>query len=64
MITLTNIDGRRTHAAPEAIATITEAGPSSQWHGVRSIVRLFDGRTIEARETADELLRLVATATR
>jgi len=57
MITVTEIDGRKVHVNDAAIATITEAGPSSQWHGVRSIVHLFDGRVIEAREPADDLKR-------
>lgn len=52
MITLTGINGRTEFVAAENIARITEAGPSSQWHGIRSFVRLFDGAVIEAQETS------------
>lgn len=48
--------------AAENIARITEAGVSSQWHGIRAIVRLFDGGVIEARESAQDIARLLAAA--
>lgn len=50
MIKITDMDRRENWVAAEAIARITEAGVSSQWHGVMAIVKLFDGTTIEARE--------------
>ena len=31
-------------------AKVTEAGTSSQWHGIRAVVRLFDGSIIESSE--------------
>ena len=52
MIRITDSDGRATYLAPTAIASVADAGTSSQWHGILSFVRTFDGRTIEARETA------------
>lgn len=55
MIKITNHNEQCVYLAAHAIATITEAGPSSQWHGIRSIVRTFDGRVLEARETAGEV---------
>ncbi len=55
MIELSAIDGRKIYLAPAAIAEITEAGASSQWHGIRAYVRTFDGRTLEVRETASEI---------
>lgn len=59
MIELRGIDGRKHYLAPSAIARVTEAGVSSQWHGVRSIVRTFDGETLEVSETPEEIARQV-----
>ena len=58
MIQITDIDGRRCYLAPTAIASVSEAGQS--YHGIRSVVRTFDGRTIDARETAEEIADLLA----
>ncbi len=55
MIRVIDIDGGAHYLNPAAIASITEAGASSQWYGVKSIVRLFDGRVVESRETAAEI---------
>lgn len=55
MITITDTNGRTTFLASAAIATITEAGASSQWHGIRCYVKTFDGRTLEANETAQHI---------
>lgn len=51
------------HVASPAIAAVIEAGPSSQWHGIRSYVKLFDGSTIEANESAAEIARQIASNT-
>ena len=59
MIALTDIDGRSVHLHPDAIASVTEAGASSQWHGVKAYVRTFDGKTIEAQQSASEIARKV-----
>lgn len=48
-------DGHRQYVSAGAIARIVQAGASSQWHGIRSLVHLFDGGVIESRNTADEL---------
>jgi hypothetical protein len=55
MIQLTDFNGREVYLAPKAIAQVTEAGTSSQWHGIRSIVRTFDGQTLEIQQTAAEV---------
>ena len=56
MIRLTDpISGTAQYVAPGAIARVIEAGTSSQWHGVWSIVKTFDGATIECREAAGEI---------
>lgn len=52
MIKLTDINSLTHHVAAENICRISETGPSSQWHGIRSIVKLFDGQTIECQESA------------
>jgi hypothetical protein len=66
MLTLTTPNsggGYTTHyVAPSAVARITEAGLSSQWHGIRSIVRLFDGSVIECSEVASDIRNQVASA--
>jgi uncharacterized protein YlzI (FlbEa/FlbD family) len=55
MIELNNTYGQKVFLAPSAIAEILEAGTSSQWHGIRAYVRTFDGRTIEVKESAQEI---------
>lgn len=60
MIKLTQHDGRVIHLAPAAIARVTEAGPSSQWHGIRSFIRTFEGKTLEVQETADQVAAAMA----
>jgi NTP pyrophosphatase (non-canonical NTP hydrolase) len=63
MIRLTSPTGNgyETHfIAPTAIARITEAGVSSQWHGIRSFVKLFDCTTLECSEVASDIAKQVA----
>ena len=60
MIKITNPEGVVTYLHPDAIASITEAGPSSQWHGIRCIVKTFDGKIIECRESADDVVAKIA----
>lgn len=62
MIKITDINGCANYLAPEAIARVTEAGTSSQWHGIRSIVKTFDGQTIEARDSADDIAKAIDKA--
>lgn len=47
------------HVHYQNIARITEAGPSSQWHGIRAIVKLFDGDVLEVEEIADAVRAMV-----
>lgn len=62
MINLSTVDGKNVFIAPAAIAEVQEAGTSSQWHGIRAYVRTFDGRTIEVRETAQDIARDIRRA--
>ncbi|PTT21851.1 hypothetical protein DBR12_05375 [Acidovorax sp. HMWF029] len=60
MIRLIDINGLTHYLAPQSIASIVEAGASSQWHGIRAYVRTTNGKTIEARETADQIATMIA----
>jgi hypothetical protein len=55
MIEVTDSRGRKTYVHPGAVAHITEASVSSQWHGIRSYVTLFDGATLESDKDARAL---------
>jgi len=59
MIELTLVDGRRKYVAPSAIASVTETGASSQWHGIRAVVKLFDGTSVEVCDSAHEVMRAI-----
>ena len=50
MIKLTGNNGNAHYLAPAAIAGVTEASSSSQWHGICAIVRTFDGQVLEAAD--------------
>ncbi|HDS1728956.1 TPA: hypothetical protein QEM47_001691 [Pseudomonas putida] len=62
MITLTGINRNAIHLAPAAVASVTEAGASSQWHGICAIVRTFDGQVLEVRQRADDIVRQIKEA--
>jgi uncharacterized protein YlzI (FlbEa/FlbD family) len=56
MITITGIDGRKHHLHRDAVARISESPTSSAWHGIRSLVKTFDGEVIEAQEAPKQIL--------
>ena len=60
MIKLTDINGRAHYIAPNNIARITEAGVSSRWHGIRSIVKTHDGVTLDVQDDADQIASQIA----
>ncbi len=60
MIRVTDINGCEFYLAATNIASINVAATSSQWHGVRSIVSLFDGGLIECQQEARHVARLIA----
>lgn len=64
MIKLTDINGRSHYLAPDNIARITEAGVSSQWHGIRAFVKTYDSVTLEVQESADQIAAQIAVKTR
>lgn len=47
------------YVATSAIARISEAGASSQWHGIRAHVTLFDGQKLEVEQQASEINKLI-----
>ena len=59
MIVLTDTGGKRHHLALGAIASFSEASTSSQWHGIRAIVYLFDRRVLEVQDTAPEIAAMI-----
>ena len=62
MIKLTSrtSSGDRTHyIQPDAIARMTEAGASSQWHGIRTIVKTFDGDVLEVSEDIQHIVKML-----
>lgn len=62
MFKLTDSNGRAVYVAPTNVARIDEAGDSSQWHGIRSFVRLFDGAVIECQQDVATVAGLVGTS--
>lgn len=59
-LTTTTSNGYVKHyVSAQNIARITEADTSSQWHGIRSVVRLHDGGLLECGETADAIYKAV-----
>jgi len=55
VIQLTSTNGNTHYLAPAAIARVSEASASSQWHGICAIVQTFDGQTLEVRERATDI---------
>jgi hypothetical protein len=59
-LTTPTSSGYITHSVnPAAIARITEAATSSQWHGIRSYVKLFDGQTLEVSEPLEQIKKAI-----
>ena len=55
-LTTPTSSGSTTHyVAPDGICQVTEACVSSQWHGIRSIVKLFDRTVLECSESAGDI---------
>ncbi|MBX9831966.1 MAG: hypothetical protein K2X78_02855 [Burkholderiaceae bacterium] len=62
MIHITDFKGQAHYLATQNIASVTEAGVSSRWHGIRAFVRTYDGLTIEASQEAEHIAALIATS--
>lgn len=59
MIVIHDTEGRASYIATHAIASISETGASSQWHGTRAILRTKDGKDFECRESAQEINAMI-----
>lgn len=59
MLKLTNAYGATVYVAVGNVCRVDTAGTSSQWHGTRSFVRMFDGGTIECGQDADTVARMI-----
>lgn len=55
MIEILCYNGQKQLVNPAAIARVIEAGASSQWHGIKCFVKLFDGTSIECVETLQQV---------
>lgn len=53
MIKVNGLNGRLHYLHPDAVASIIDAGPN--WHGIRAYVRTFDGKVIEATDSAEAI---------
>lgn len=61
MIEVRTPSGRLEYIHPNAIARISVASTSNQWHGIHSIIRTFDGAVIESSDKVDYLLKMIAS---
>ena len=59
IVRLHNPEGRCLFLASDFIAQVSEAGASSQWHGIRSIVKTKDGKVLECGDTAEEVSKKI-----
>lgn len=50
-----DVSGRAHLISPKNIVRISEAATSSQWHGIRSFVKMTDGVTLECGDTVKEI---------
>ena len=50
MIEITDMNLRKHYLHRDSISRVIEAGPN--WHGISTYVKLFDGKTLEACESA------------
>lgn len=60
MIKVTNSNGLDVYLAATNIASVNQAGESSQWHGIRSNVHTFDKRIIECQQDVRHIANQLA----
>ena len=60
MIKLTDSSGYDVYLAPQNISMINDTAMASQWHGIRSIVRTFDGAVIECQQDATKVAKMAS----
>lgn len=59
MIEVTDSNGRKHLLNPDGIVSVSEAGASSQWHGIRSHIVTMHGATIECQQSVQEVQKLL-----
>ena len=59
MIEVTDCNGHRHLLNPDGIVRVSEAGTSSQWHGIRSYIVTMHGKTIECQQSVQEVQKLL-----
>ena len=59
MIELDTEDGKKLYLAYNAISEVIEANTSSQWHGIKSYVKIFNGKTYGVSNTCSEIAKKV-----
>lgn len=52
-----NHDGREIFVPKQSVASFIEAGTSSQWHGIYTILYTTDRRTIELSDRIEDVRR-------
>ena len=62
MIEVTNFQGGAVLISPSSIVTVTEAAASSQWHGIRSVIKLGNGAVIESSNTVQAIQKKLKEA--
>lgn len=62
VIRVTDLNGRTHLLAPAVIATVSEAGASAGWHGIRALIHTTTGAQYEVRETVAEIERQMQEA--
>jgi len=61
MIEVTDRNGLKHLLNPDGIVRVSEAGASSQWHGIRSYIETMHGATIECQQSVQEVRKLLQT---
>jgi hypothetical protein len=56
---VSDINGRKVYINPAEIVSIDEAGASSNWHGIRTVITLSNKRVIEAQDSFGTIIKMV-----
>ncbi|QIL72311.1 hypothetical protein G7048_19305 [Diaphorobacter sp. HDW4B] len=59
MIEVIDNTGVRHLLNADGIVRVSEAGTSSQWHGIRSWITMMDGKTIDCQQNVQEVKKLL-----
>ena len=59
MISIRDVGGRYHYLSAKAIASVSQPSTSSAWHGIRAIVKLFDGTVLESTDDYANIARQI-----